>query len=44
METGEKTVIENFKNDIDKLPDSDFSKSDVRLFDEINNRNDVVLP
>ena len=42
--TGKKTVMEDVENDVDELPDSDFSKSAARVFDKIYNRKDGVLP
>ena len=35
--TGKNTVIEDMEDDIDELPDSDFSRATVRLFYEIDN-------
>ena len=35
--TGKKTVMEDMEDDIDELPDSDFSRATVRLFYEIDN-------
>ena len=35
--TGKKTVIEDMEDNIDGLPDSDFSRATVRLFYEIYN-------
>ena len=35
--TVKKTVIKDVKDDIDELPDSDFSRATVRLFYEIDN-------
>ena len=35
--TGKKTVIEDVEDDIDELPNSNFSRATVRLFDEIDN-------
>ena len=32
------------EDDVDELPDSDFSKSATRVFDKIDNRKDGVLP
>ena len=43
-ETGEKTVIEYVEYDVDKIPNSDSSKSAARVFDEIDNRKNGVLP
>ena len=37
-------MIENMEDDIDELPDSDFSKAPPRLFDEIYNCKAGVLP
>ena len=42
--TGENTVIEYVKDDVDEIPDSDFSKASARIFDEIDNGKDGVLP
>ena len=42
--TGEKTVIEDFEDDVDELSDLDFSKAAARVFDKINNGKDGVLP
>ena len=40
----ENTVIEDVEDDVDDLPDSDFSKSAARVFDKIDNRKYGVLP
>ena len=37
VKTAKKTVIEDVEDDIDELPDSDFSRATVRLFYEIDN-------
>ena len=42
--TGEKTMIEDVKDDVYELPDSDFSNAAARLFDKIDNGKDDVLP
>ena len=42
--TGKKTVIEDVEDDIDELPDSDFSRATVRLFYEIDNGRAGLLP
>ena len=42
--TGKNTVIEDVEDDIDELPDSDFSRGTVRLFDEIDNGKAGLLP
>ena len=42
--TGEKTMIEDVEDDVDELPDSDFSKASARVFDKIYHGNDFVLP
>ena len=42
--TGKKTVIEDVEDDIDELPDSDFSRATVRLFYEIDNGKAGLLP
>ena len=42
--TSEKTVIEYVEDDIDELPDSDYTKASVRVFDEIYNEKAGVLP
>ena len=41
--TGEKTVIDDLEDDVDELPDSDFSKSAAIIFDEIYHGKDGVL-
>ena len=40
----ENNVIEDVEDDVDELPDSDFSKSAARVFYEIDNRKADVLP
>ena len=35
--TRENTVIEDVEDNVDELPDSDFSKSATRVFEEIDN-------
>ena len=42
--TGKNTVIEDVKDDVYELPDSDFSKSAMRVFDKIDHGKDGVLP
>ena len=42
--TGEKTVIEDFEDDVDELSDLDFSKAAARVSDKINNGKDGVFP
>ena len=42
--TGANTVIEYVEDDIDELPDSDFSKAAVRVFHKIDDGKDGVLP
>ena len=42
--TGKKTVIEDVEDDIDEPPDSDFSRSTVRLFYDIDNGKAGLLP
>ena len=42
--TGKKTVIEDVEDNVDELPDSDFSKAAARMFDKIENRKDGILP
>ena len=42
--TGKKTAIEDVEDEIDELPDSDFSKSATIIFDKIDNGKDGVLP
>ena len=37
-------MIEDVEDDINELPDSDFSKSAVRIFDKIDNGKCGVLP
>ena len=44
VNTGWTAVIEYLKDDIDELPDSDFSKATARVFDEIDNEKDDVRP
>ena len=41
---GKNTLIEDVEDDVDELPDSDFSKSAARVFYEIDNRKADVLP
>ena len=41
---GKKTMIEDVEDDVDELPDSDFSKSTARVFDKIDNGKDGILP
>ena len=42
--TSKNTVIEDVEDDIDELPDSDFSKFSARVFDKVDNRKAGVLP
>ena len=42
--TGKNNVIEYVEYDLDELPDSDFSKSVVRIFDKIDKDKNGVLP
>ena len=42
--TGENNVIEDVEDDIDELPDSYFSKTAARVFDEIGHGKASVLP
>ena len=42
--TGKNTVIEGVEDDVDELPDSDFSKAAARLFDEIDNGKAGFFP
>ena len=42
--TGEETVIEDVEDDVDELPDSDFSQATTRVFDKIYNGKDGILP
>ena len=42
--TGKKTMIEDVEDDIDELPDSDFSRATIRLFYEIDNGKTGLLP
>ena len=37
-------MIEDAEDDIDELPESDFSKASVRIFDKIDLGEDGVLP
>ena len=41
---GKKTVIENVEDDVDELPDSDFSKAAAIIFDKIDHGKDGALP
>ena len=41
--TDKNTVIEDVEDDVDELPDSDFSKSAARVFDKIDNGKAGVL-
>ena len=36
--------VEDVEDDVDELPDSDFSKTAARVFDKIDNGKDGVLP
>ena len=42
--TGKQTVIEDVEDDVNELPDSDFSKAAAREFYKIYNGKDGVLP
>ena len=42
--TGKNTVIEDVEDDVDELLDSYFDKSVTRVFDEIYNGKNGVLP
>ena len=42
--TGKQTVIEDVEDDVNELPDSDFSKAAARVFDRIDNGKAGVLP
>ena len=42
--TALNTVIEDVEDELDELPDSDFSNSATILFDKIDNGKDGVLP
>ena len=42
--TGKKTVIEYLEDDVDVVPDSDFSKYAVIVFNKIYNVKDGVFP
>ena len=37
-------MIEDMEDDVDELPDSDFSKAAVIIFDRIDNGKDGALP
>ena len=37
-------MIEDVEDDMDELPDSDFTKAAARVVDEINNGKAVFLP
>ena len=37
-------MIEDVEDDLDELPDSDFTKAVAIIFDKIDNGKDVVLP
>ena len=37
-------MIEYVEDDVDELPDSDFSKAATIIFDRIDNRKDGVIP
>ena len=37
-------MIEYMEDDVDELPDSDFSKSSARVFDKIDNGKCGILP
>ena len=42
--TGENTVIEDVEYDVYEIPDSDISKADAKLFDQIDNGKVSFLP
>ena len=42
--TVEKTMIEDVEDDVDELPDPDFSRAAVRVFDKIDDGKAGVLP
>ena len=42
--TGKNTATEDVEDDVDELPDSDFSKATAILLDKIDNSKDGVLP
>ena len=44
VNAGKKTVMKDVEDDIDGLPDSDFTKASTRLLGEINNETDAFLP
>ena len=44
IKTYENTVIEYVEDDVYEIPDSDVSKSAIRVFDKIDNGNFVFLP
>ena len=37
-------MIEYVEDEVDELPDSDFSKATARVFYEVDNEKDGVLP
>ena len=37
-------MVEDVEDDVDEIPDSDFSKAAARVFDNIDNGRDVFLP
>ena len=37
-------MIEDVEDEVDEIPESDFSKSDTGVFDKIYHRKDGVLP
>ena len=39
----QNNVIEDTEDDVDKLPDSDFSKAAAIIFDRIDNGKSIVL-
>ena len=43
-DTGKKSVTEYVEDDVDELTYSEFSRSVVGVFDEIDHRKDVILP
>ena len=42
--TGKNILIEDVEDDIDELPDSDFAKAAMRVFDEIDHGKTGILP
>ena len=44
VKTGNNILIEDVEDDVDEVPDSDFSKASARVFNKIDNCNAGVLP